>query len=200
MPFWLYDGKVEGKAEFNATKVRTFRSGDYEITETSHFLCDRSGTISFARVPADASSKMPDDLMDSVEPYDYSELKEFSMAYLPGYLADKYDVSVEEDEERADKRGQNSLIEFFESDIKGYTTVTKKDADTKVKISKTSYVLMPVWLLSTKWKDENYLFAMNGQTGKLVGDLPTDKGKFWGTFAGIVVIAEVLMALLKLLL
>ena len=36
--------------------------------------------------------------------------------------------------------------------------------------------LFPVWLLSTSWRGENYLFAMNGQTGKFVGDLPVDKG------------------------
>ena len=32
-------------------------------------------------------------------------------------------------------------------------------------------------MLHTKWNDEDFLFAMNGQTGKLIGDLPIDKGK-----------------------
>lgn len=41
---------------------------------------------------------------------------------------------------------------------------------------KAKYALFPVWLLSTSWRGENYLFAMNGQTGKFVGDLPVDKG------------------------
>ena len=33
---------------------------------------------------------------------------------------------------------------------------------------------------------------MNGQTGKLVGDLPTDRSRYWGTFgaiAGVVTVA-----------
>ena len=32
-------------------------------------------------------------------------------------------------------------------------------------------------MLSPNWKGKNFLFAMNGQTGKLIGDLPMDKGK-----------------------
>ena len=40
-------------------------------------------------------------------------------------------------------------------------------------------------MLSTRWNGKNFLFAMNGQTGKMVGDLPTDAGKYWRTFAAI---------------
>ena len=56
----------------------------------------RSGTMEFERVPVDGSKKMPDDYMDSIEPFDYAGLKPFSTAYLPGYLADKYDVTAHE--------------------------------------------------------------------------------------------------------
>ena len=42
----------------------------------------------------------------------------------------------------------------------------------------TKYALYPVWILQTKWKGDNYIFAMNGQTGKFVGNLPTDKSAF----------------------
>ena len=51
---------------------------------------------------------------------------------------------------------------------------------------------MPVWMLNTKWKGKDFLFAMNGQTGKLVGDLPVSWGRFWGLFAAIAVPLSVL--------
>lgn len=44
---------------------------------------------------------------------------------------------------------------------------------------------MPVWLLNTRWRDQTYTFAMNGQTGNFIGDLPTDKGKFWAWLGGV---------------
>ena len=45
--------------------------------------------------------------------------------------------------------------------------------------------LMPVWLLSTQWEGKNFLFAMNGQTGKIWGRLPVDKRKLAGLFFGV---------------
>ena len=96
VPFWMFDGEAEGDARYAATRSHTYRSGDYEITETEHYDVYRAGWIAFEKIPADASSKMPDDHMDSIEPYDYQELKPFSTAYLPGFLADKLDVTVDQ--------------------------------------------------------------------------------------------------------
>ena len=56
-----------------------------------------------------------------------------------------------------------------------------------------------MWILNTTWKDKKYLFAMNGQTGKFVGDLPMDKGllgKWFGIIAGAVTAASFLLMLL----
>ena len=96
VPFWMFDGEAQGQTRYAATRSTTYRSGDYEVTETEHYDIYRSGSIGFEKVPVDASSKMPDDHMDSIEPFDYGELKPFSTAYLPGFLADKFDVTVEE--------------------------------------------------------------------------------------------------------
>ena len=115
VPFWMYDGEASGSAQFHATQVHTYTSGDYEITETSHYDVRRAGSIAFEKIPVDASSKMPDDYMDSIEPYDYAELRPFSTAYLPGFLADKYDVSVEDSRNRADRRCAGSLADALET-------------------------------------------------------------------------------------
>ena len=185
VPFWMYDGKVSGSAQFHATAVRTYTSGDYEITETSHYDVRRAGSIDFEKVPVDASSKMPDDYMDSIEPYDYAELKPFSTAYLPGFLADKYDVSVEDSRERADKRCTGSLVSALERTVSGYTTCIETSRDIRLKRGKVHYALLPVWILNTKWEGKDFLFAMNGQTGKLVGNLPVSTKRVVGLFAAI---------------
>ena len=109
VPFWMFDGEAEGDACYEATRSHTYRSGDYEITKTEHYDVYRAGFLSFEKIPADASSKMPDDHMDSIEPYDYQELKPFSTAYLPGFLADKFDVTVEQCLQRADQRCEASI-------------------------------------------------------------------------------------------
>ena len=185
VPFWMFDGEAEGSAQYEATRSRSFTSGDYEVTETDHFDVYREGSLAFSRVPVDASSKMPDDYMDSIEPFDYDDLKPFSTAYLPGFLADKYDVSVEDSAVRADTRCEGSLVSALARSATGYDSCVPVSQDVKLHRGKVHYTLLPVWTLHTKWNGKDYLFAMNGQTGKLVGDLPTSYGKFWGTFAAI---------------
>ena len=123
--------------------------------------------------------------MDSIEPFDYSGLMPFSTAYLPGYLADKYDVTAQESAERADKRCRTSAVDVLQNDVNGYTTVRPGSSEVYLTRGKVHYVLLPVWTLRTKWKDKEYRFMMNGQTGKLVGDLPVSRAKFWGLFGVI---------------
>lgn len=196
VPFWMFDGEADGSAEYAASITTTYRSGDYEVTETKHFNVYRSGSIAFEKVPADASSKMPDDHMDSIEPYDYGELKAFSTAYLPGYLADKYDVTVDDSRQRADSRCLNTLDVALRNTVRGYTSCIKKGGNMALKRGKVHYALLPVWMLSTKWNGKEFLFAMNGQTGKLVGDLPMDWRKFWITFFVILVPLTVVITLI----
>ena len=104
VPFWLFDTDVDAQVRYRATNIRTWSDSDYNYTETSHFMVHRGGSVGFEHVPVDGSSKMADDLMESIEPYDFSEALDFQTAYLAGYLADKYDVTAEESIERANQR------------------------------------------------------------------------------------------------
>lgn len=199
VPFWMFDGEAEGDAHYQATRSRTYTSGDYEITETKHFDVYRAGRVTFEKVPVDASSKMPDDHMDSIEPYDYKKLKPFSTAYLPGYLADKFDVTVEQSRERADQRCQGTLDAALRSSVRGYDTCIQTGGSSSLQRGKVHYALMPVWMLNTKWHGKDFTFAMNGQTGKLVGDLPMSWGRFWGLFAAIAAPLSILGTIVSVL-
>ena len=196
VPFWLFDGEAHVQMSFHGTNSSTSREGDYRVTRTQHYDIRRSGDIAFEKVPVDGSTKMPDDYMDSIEPYDYSALTDFSTAYLPGFLADKYDVDAESASARATSRCKNTAEDSVRDTVTGYATIHTRSKWVSLEPGEVKYALLPVWVLSTKWKDKTYLFAMNGQTGKMVGDLPADKGKlhtwFWATAAG----ASVLLSLL----
>ena len=196
VPFWMFDGEAEGDAHYEATRSHTYRSGDYEITETEHYDVYRAGSISLEKIPVDASSKMSDDYMDSIEPYDYQDLKPFSTAYLPGFLADKFDVTVDQCRQRADQRCEGTLEAVLRNTVTGYNACILKQKTASLKRGKVHYALMPVWMLNTKWDGKDFLFAMNGQTGKLVGELPVNWRKFWGLFAVIAGSLSVLGSLL----
>lgn len=201
VPFWLFDGGAEGAASYRASNTNVFETGDYEITETRHYHVVRAGSLAFEKIPVDASSKMPDDHMDSIEPFDYAQLRPFSTAYLPGYLADKYDVTIDDSRDRADTRCSETLAQALRDTVTGYGACVTEREDIALRRGKVHYALLPVWMLSTKWRGQDFLFAMNGQTGKLVGDLPTDRGRFWGMFAAIAApLTVALTAILQFLL
>ena len=178
VPFWLFDAEADADIRYKATKIRSWSDSNYDYTETSYYAVHRSGSLSFENIPVDGSEKMADDLMESLEPFDFSEAVDFQTAYLAGYLADKYDVDAQQSAERANERIRKSAEDAIYETVKGYTTVTKETGSIQLQNGKVTYALFPVWLLSTTWNGQNYLFAMNGQTGKMVGDLPLDKAAY----------------------
>jgi len=192
VPVWLFDADADAYIRYKASRVRTWRDSDYNYTETSYYAVIRGGNISFERVPVDGSTKMEDALMESIEPYNFAEAVDFQTAYLAGYLADKYDVTAEESVDRANERIEVSTAANFASTVMGYHSVIPVDTRITLENGVAKYALYPVWLLNTSWNGKKYTFAMNGQTGKLVGDLPMDKGAFWRWFAGLFAAATAL--------
>jgi len=139
--------------------------------------------MKFEKIPVDGSKAIDDTTMEAIEPYDYKDLTEFNLSYLSGYMADKYDQEPDALTERVYERMERSVKDSFERTVHGYATVTpKQEKITVTGKGKVRYALFPVWFLNTKWNGKNYSFAMNGQTGHLIGDLPVAKDlavKYW---------------------
>ncbi|MCR5542704.1 MAG: YrzE family protein [Eubacterium sp.] len=184
VPFWLYDADVHARATYDARKEKKTEDANYEYTETSFYDVMREGDMKFQNIPADASEKMDDKLMDSIEPYDLSAGVPYSSAYMAGYFADRYDVTAEQCKPRAEERIEHTAKDLLKKKVKDYNTVYDKSSDVDLRSCSYKYALLPVWILNTVWNGNKYTFAMNGQTGKLVGDVPYSKGKFWGILLG----------------
>lgn len=113
VPFWLFDTNASADIRYHATKTRFWSDSDYDYTETSHYSVFRAGNIGFDQIPVDGSSKIDNDLTESLEPYVISEAVDFATPYLAGYVADKYDVSAEESAERANQRVRKAAEDAF---------------------------------------------------------------------------------------
>ena len=185
VPVWLHDTGADANMRFRATKIHTWSDANYIYTKTSYFSVLRAGSIAFDNIPVDGSVKMDDTMMESIEPFDFSEAVDFRTAYLAGFFADKYDVSAEESETRANDRVRSSTQAAFADTVTGYSSVTQEACAISLRNGKVKYALYPVWMLTTRWQEKNYTFIMNGQTGKFAGDLPMDKGAWRRWFFGI---------------
>ena len=186
VPFWLFDARASGEASYRATKVRSWSTSDYIYRETSYYDVYRAGDLSFTKVPVDGSQKMANDLMESLEPFDIRDAVDFNTAYLSGFFADKYDVDKMASIPRANERIRSSTEDALHSTVYGYSSVLPGGCSVRLADTASHYALYPVWILNTVWRGERYTFAMNGQTGKFVGNLPCDKGAYhrwlWGIF------------------
>ncbi len=175
VPFWLFSGDLSMEGNYKAADYKRDDKGNRICT--GRYEVERKGNISFEKVPADASKRMDDALMDSVEPYQMDGMKNFSLTYLPGFMAERFDVDMKDDKERTNKRVENTLSAAVQKTIK-HDEIESKTETFSYSNEKVNYALMPVWLLITKWQDKEYKFAMNGQTGKMIGDLPISVPKF----------------------
>jgi DNA-directed RNA polymerase subunit RPC12/RpoP len=187
VPFWLFDCGVEGGVNLQGERVISYSEGDYDVTETSYYMLERDGSMHFSHIPVDASTKMSNDLMDSVEPFDFSELADFQEGYLSGFLADRFDSDPDAELPRASARLMRSAEETLKGTCHGYTGVHITSNAMQISDASVKYALLPIYLLNCNYKGEKYQYAVNGQTGKVVGRLPIDKGKatrwFLGAFA-----------------
>lgn len=178
VPYWLFDTGAQVSMRYRGTRVRSFSDSRYYYTETSYFSLIREGSVAFDKVPVDGSKKMPDDLMESLEPFHFSEAVDFQTAYLAGFFADKYDVDAKQGIRRVNERIKKSVEELFYGTVCHYAGVRKEAGSIQLQNGKVKYALFPVWILNTTWNGQKYLFAMNGQTGKMAGDLPLDKAAY----------------------
>jgi len=169
VPFWLFDGSATGS--LRCVGKRDKSNADYEIKEI--YECARDCEIKFQGVCVDASKKIEDAAMDSIEPFDLKKANAFHPAYLSGYLAERYDESTQDAYPRCRQRVERSAQHFCEDDI-SMDSLSDRHFTAAVTPNRTRYVMLPAWILHCTYKEKEYLFAMNGQTGKFVGNLPLD--------------------------
>ena len=199
VPYWLYDCDGDQDTRYRATRIRRWSDSQYNYTRTDHFLLHRAARAQFSHIPMDGSRKLDDTVLESIEPYDFSKLTDFDTAYLSGFLADKYDVPSEEGHPRVKQRVGSTIDEMIAPSLIGYHTAVPTSKQLQVHTQKAKYALLPVWFLHSKYRGKDYIFAMNGQTGKMTGTLPVCPKRSFAWFAGIMGAVALIAALIQFL-
>ncbi len=199
VPFWLYSCNGTVQADYRATRIHSWTDSRYRYTKTDHYLLRRTGTANFTNIPIDGSRKMDDAIMESIEPFHFDQMLPFDTAYLSGFYADKYDVDAEEGKQRIQQRVDSTMNSLIQPSLTGFISVVPGNRRSHIAQSSAQYVLLPVWMLHTRYQDKTYVFAMNGQTGKMTGTFPICPKRSAGWFLGISAAAAVVTAVIQLL-
>jgi len=172
VPFFLYDFFANADYTGKGTKIRAWRSGNYRYTETSYYDIVRKLNVDFKKIPADASAKAPDSVMDLMEPYDYNDNVSFNPKYMSGFNGEVYNDSSDKFIERAKEKAIKSVNTLINDSISGYSSVTRTDGNVSLNNDNTAYALLPVWVYKYSWAGKEYVYYVNGQTGKVIGTTP----------------------------
>ncbi len=198
VPFWLYSCNASGFVTYEGIKTTKREDDKYTYEKKDYYRVRRSGEMDFEKIPVDASSKMDETVMESLEPYDMSKAVKYDAAYFSGYLADRYDIEEKDAQLRANDRVKDTFRDKMREQVSGYDTVTNKGESIALSNAKAEYAMLPVWMMTTKFEDKPYTFGINGQSGEMVGSLPVDKGLYWmkmaiGTAVSFAVILILIM-------
>ena len=172
IPYWLVDCDTSGYLTATAKNITMWSNSEYRYTKTDTYSVSRGASMYFTYLPHDASKKADDKIMDSIGPFNFEEIENFSYSYLTGFLAEKYDVPKEEVYPDIKALAERSVISELRGSINGYDTSIVDASNVQVHESKFHYSLLPIWMLTYIYKGKTYLYAMNGQTGRTFGSLP----------------------------
>lgn len=196
VPFWTYGYDAHCVFKGEGTKVRTWTTGDTQHTETSYYNIVRDINVFYHNIPVDASEAMPDRIMDMMEPYNYGEMVDFAPEYMSGFNGEKYNMTSDIVENRANDKMRESAESILRQCVSGYSGVKAYTRTVQPTNTSTEYCLLPVWKYIYKYNDEQYPFYINGQTGKVIGKVPVSKQKvwaygatLWASLTGIILLA-----------
>lgn len=177
-PYWMYEVELDGCLQGDARQIRVWRSGDTEYTETKHYAVERAGELKLSNLTENALKKVNGKLAAGVMPYRFDRIKDFHMGFLSGFLAERRDIEQTEVREKMQSEMREHAKQLLRETVNGYDSVSVRNMNFKPIKERLQYVLLPVWTITYKGKDGKvYYYSMNGQTGKVCGELPLDYGK-----------------------
>lgn len=185
-PYWMVDMDMEGSLQAEGRNVRVWRSGDTEYTETKVYRVEREGDIHLEDITKNALKKANYQLAEGVLPYDVSKVQKFHMGFLSGFMAEKRDIGKEELNTEVQKEAEKYARKIMRDTAKGYDSVSVQNSQLNAKKENWDYIMLPVWTVTYKGRNgKMYYYSMNGQDGKVYGELPIDYKKVW-TLGGVI--------------
>ena len=88
--FFIYDCEADANINVSASKVSTWSDSRYNYTKKDTYNVETAGTMHFENIPVDGSTRFPNDIMNSIEPFSYNDLTDFNPSYLSGFLSERY--------------------------------------------------------------------------------------------------------------
>ncbi|MDT5272172.1 MAG: hypothetical protein QOH49_4358 [Acidobacteriota bacterium] len=184
IPFWTYDAYTmsryagERGEHYYTTETYTERDAHgREVQQTRQVQHTRwhpaSGTVErwFDDILVPATKSLPPQRLAALEPWDLGELTGYEPAYLSGYKAQRYQVSLAEGFELAKQAAAPVIEADVRHDIGGDEQRVSNVA-TNYSAVTFKHLLLPVYVGAYRFRDKVYQVVVNGRTAEVQGERP----------------------------
>lgn len=199
IPYWLFQFDTRVDISAQATRVRVFRQGDYQITETEFYDIQRAYKLQYKDIPLDASQQLEDSEMAKLEPFNFSELKAFNMPYLAGFDSSSYDFDETEMAPSAKSKVEKYARDYAQGAVSGYSMVHLNSHTINFEREDEAFIFVPIWFVDYNYHGKVYKFMMNGQNGRIAGTPPTSRGKIAVWWAGISAVLFIISLIISII-
>ena len=172
VPFWLFNADGHMDIVGTGKNITSVTTGSDRVTTTKIYNVVRNRDYTWSRIPLDAETRIRDDYMEAIEPFDYKDLIPYDYKYIPGFYADRYDLNSKNLEERARDRATAYLKSECIKSTSSYDRFDAVKDNSVVGNISSDYALLPVWFMSYRYLGKQYDFVINGQTGEVAGEPP----------------------------
>lgn len=194
-PFWLANSQSRLSATATARKIRMWRAGEIEYTETSIYQLIREGELQIKNYDMPALQRQETALLEGILTYDYDKAQPFSSTYLSGFQAERRDQEREDLAARLQDEQRRNAEQLLRDSAAGFQGVSVKSCELGPAREDWRYLLLPAWILTYQYRGKQYYFAMNGQNGEINGALPISKRRMAALFGAVSGISLVLLTL-----
>lgn len=182
-PFWTFDAdtrsRYSGARGVYYYESRTVRVKGPNGMETRQKRIRKtrwtpvSGRVArhFDDVVVLASSSLPRGYVDSLEPWDLSQLEAYRPDFLAGFRAEGYTIDLPDGHRIARQKMDQIIRKDVRRDIGG-DEQRVGSVDTDVSDETFKHILLPLWIAAYKFRGKSYRFMVNGQTGEVQGERP----------------------------
>jgi len=183
LPYWTYDSQTttqysgqRGDIYYITVEKRVIINGREQIIQEKEPRIKWRpvrGIVynSFDDITVGASKTISHSILESLSPWDTTKLLPYDKKYLSGFESEEYTIGLDNGFEFAKIKMDRVIRRDIRRDIGG----DQQQIDSiDTKHSNTTYknALFPVWIAEFKWGEKVYNYAINGQSGKIVGERP----------------------------
>ncbi len=207
LPFWTYDARTvsdyRGERGEHYYVTETYTETDEngrQVTKTRQVQHTRwypaSGrvVVDFDDVLIPASKNLSTSFLNRLEPWDLPSVVPYEPAYLSGFKAQRYQVSLEEGFELAKHVMAGQIATAVRRDIGG-DEQRIHNVSTEYPGITFKHLLLPVYLAAYHFKAKLFQVMVNARTGEVTGDRPYSVAKIVALVLTILLIVVVLFAL-----